>query len=170
MSDEGTPILPHFAGEFTTWLWWASETRDGVFDLGGEVGRVEVWVDERLAFRSPDETKVLAVMTGESPSTTLEARAALAGGKVLHELRIGIRREDREFRVSLRGPELHFARTAVPQVVGGEDSEAIRDRMFLYEETALVIQGLLTEFAQVRTSAAWAEEVRPQLAAWVAGR
>ena len=38
------------------WLWWSSEERDGLFSLGGDIGDVEVWIDERLAFRAPAET------------------------------------------------------------------------------------------------------------------
>lgn len=97
---EVTPIPAHVAGELYVWLWWASEQSGGAFDLPDPVGRITLWVDDRLAFRRPDDSKVTAVITGENPSTTLEARAALAGGKVLQELRIGLRRDDREFFVT----------------------------------------------------------------------
>ena len=52
------PVVPHITGEFYTWLWWASEQQRAVFDLPEPVGRVELWVDERLAFRNPEDTKV----------------------------------------------------------------------------------------------------------------
>src|SRR5688572_27418516 len=105
MSD-GLPVPSHLAGEFYAWLWYASEDQGGSFALPHPVGRVDVWVDERIAFRNPDEQKVAAVMTGENPAGTLEARAALAGGKVLQDLRIGVRRDDREFIVTLKGPAM----------------------------------------------------------------
>jgi hypothetical protein len=68
------------------------------------VGAIHLWVDDRLAFRRPEDTKVTAVMTGENPAASLEARAALAGGKVLQEIRVGLRRDDREFFFTLKGP------------------------------------------------------------------
>ena len=113
MSDtkvpEGLPIVPHLSGEFFAWLWWTSEQRGSSFDLGPPVGAVDVWVDERLAFRNAEETKVSAVMTGDNPSASLEARAALAGGKILQEIRLGLRREDREYFVTLKGPAMDLA-------------------------------------------------------------
>src|SRR5690554_4355185 len=145
---EGLPILPHVAGEFYTWLWWASEANGAVFDLPDPVGRVDVWVDERLAFRNPDDTRVSAVMTGENPSATLEARAALAGGKVLQDLRIGVRRDDREYFVTLKGPAVHFQALKLPQVVTDGGEEVIFERMHLYEELNMVIGALFRSFCE----------------------
>jgi hypothetical protein len=166
---EALPIPPHVSGEFYAWLWWASEAHEGVFDLGGDVGRVDLWVDERMAFRLPNEAKVSAVMTGENPARTLEARAALAGGKVLQEIRIALRREDREFSVTLKGPAMDFQRIKLPQAVDGGGEEALYDRMFLYDELCFILAGLFTQFGSVRASAAWEGEVLPVVRAWVGG-
>ena len=114
MSDDGLPVLPHIAGEFYVWLWWASEIQSAQFHLDDPVGIIDLWVDERLAFRIVGETKVTAVMTGEASSTSLEARAALAGGKILQEIRIFLRRDDREFSVTLKGPEMHSTAVKLP--------------------------------------------------------
>ncbi|MBN2799536.1 MAG: hypothetical protein JXX28_10350 [Deltaproteobacteria bacterium] len=166
MSAEGAPVLPHLAVEFTTWLWWHSEQHENLFDLGEPIGTVNVWVDQRLAFRNPDEAKVLAVMTGENASITLEARAALAGGKVLHEVRLGFRRDEREYLLTLKGAELHITQLKLPQVVGGGE-EAIHDRMFLYEEAYLVVGALFRQFTALRTAPEWGQEVLPALQRWV---
>lgn len=166
MSD-ARPILPHHAAEFYTWLWWSTEQQEGVFDLGEPIGRVDVWVDERLAFRTPSDSKVTAVLTGDNPSTTLEARAALAGGKVLEELRLGIRRDDREYAVTLKGAPMYFARLKLPQVLmEGEDS-VIFDRMHLYEEVESVIGGLVRAFAAVRAAGEWESTTLPTIRQWV---
>ncbi len=168
--DDGLPILPHLAGELYAWLWWSSEEHSAAFDLGDPVGRVDVWVDERLAFRNPNDTRIAAVMTGENPSASLEARAALAGGKVLQELRVGIRRDDREYIVTLKGPAMHLAAVKLPQVVTGGGEEALYDRMHLYEELSLVIAGLIGHYAELRVSAEWEGDILPRLRDWVMGR
>ncbi len=168
MSDlhaEGLPILPHVASEFYLWLWWSTEERETVFELGGKVGRIEMWVDDRLAFRNPHDTKVTAVMTGENPADTLEARAALAGGKVVNDLRLHLRRDDREFTFTLKGAAMDVAQAKLPQVVQGGE-EAIYDRTFLYEELAFVLTALVREFASVRVSPRWESEVLPALRSW----
>jgi len=166
---EGLPVLPHVAGEFYAWLWWASETRGAHFELGEPVGAVELWVDERLAFRNPDDTKVTAVMTGDNPAATLEAKAALAGGKVLQELRLGMRRDDREFLVTLKGPSMHLQSLKLPQVVDDGDEEILFERIHLYDEVVFVLGGLFAQFAAVRTSDEWAQDVLPGLHDWVLG-
>lgn len=168
MKSEATPIPQHMASEFYTWLWWSSEQKGGAFDLPDPVGRVVVWVDDRLAFRRPDDTKVTAVITGENPSTTLEARAALAGGKVVHELSIGVTRDEREYFATLKGPEVHMTKLKLPQVLSEDASEAVTDRMFAYEEFVFIVAGLLGEYSGLRASSAWGGEVLPAMKAWLA--
>jgi hypothetical protein len=169
MSEEALPVPTHVASEFYAWLWWASEARESFFDLGGEDGSVEVWVDERLAFRNPNETKVTAVMTGDTPSTTLEARAALAGGKLLNEIRLGFRREDREWVATLKGPLMHLQGVKLPQVLDDKEDEVIYDRMFGYDELCFLLRTLFGEFAAVRTSPEWRGEVMPEIEQWTVG-
>jgi len=167
---EGLPIVPHLAGEFYTWLWWASEQRGAVFALPEPIGAVDAWVEDRLAFRRPDDTKVAAVMTGENPAATLEARAALAGGKVLQEIRLGLRRDDREFFVTLKGPSMHLTGLKLPQVVTEGGEEVLYERIHLVNELVLVLGGLYREFAAVRASKEWQQEVLPALQDWILGR
>jgi hypothetical protein len=167
---EGLPIVPHVAGEFYAWVWWASERNGSNFDLGPPVGQVDVWVDQRLAFRNADDSKVAAVMTGENPAAALEARAALAGGKVLHEIRLGIRREDREFFVTLKGPAMHLTGLKLPQVVTEGGEEVVFERVHLYDELVFVLGALLKRFAEQRTGADWQSDVLPGLHAWILGK
>ena len=169
MSLEATPVVPHLAAEFYTWIWWTSETKDGLFSFSGEVGDVELWVDERLAFRNPEEARVSAVMTGENPSTALESRAALLGGKVLQELRIGFRRDDREYFVTLKGPSIEIAQAKTPSLEGEQDDAQIFDRMFVYEELNLVLGALFNQFATIRASDDWNAQVIPALRSWIKG-
>jgi recombination associated protein RdgC len=167
-ASEATPIPPHLASEFYTWLWWASEQRGGAFDLPDPVGRIIVWVDDRLAFRRPDDSKVTAIMTGENPSTTLEARAALAGGKVVNDLSIGMTRDEKEFSATLKGPELHLTKLKLPQVLSEDANEAVSDRMFLYEEFVFLVSGLVRQYAAERTAPTWSSETLPAMRRWLA--
>jgi hypothetical protein len=166
---EATPIPPHLAGEFYLWLWWASEQQEGKFELPNPVGTVHVWVEDRLAFRRPSDNKATSVMTGENPAASLESRAALAGGKVLQEVRLGIRRDDREFHVTLKGPGVVIGQLKVPQVMSDTPEEAVVDRMFLVEELTLVLDGLLRDFAALRSGTAWGRKVLPAMRAWLLG-
>jgi len=137
-------------------------------DLGEPIGVVDVWVDERLAFRDSSDDRPRAVLTGENPSQTLEARAALAGGKLLRELQLGIRREEREYSVTLKGTILDMSGVKLPPGEAEEDS-VIYDRMFFYEELYSVLSKLLEAFAIVRTTEAWDQGTKDAMAEWIAG-
>jgi hypothetical protein len=170
MSEEqeyqGAP--PHVASEFFLWLWYRSETGQGRVDLG-ESGAVDFWVDDRIAFRAVGEEKVSAVMTGENPSTTPEAHAALAGGKVIRDVRLAIRREDREYAVTLKGPRVEIAGVKLPALVkSGDDGEVLYERMFLYEELHFVLAGLFRAFAETRCAADWKDTTLADLRRWAA--
>jgi len=165
---EGLPILAHLAGEFYAWLWWASEARQGVFDLGEETGRLEVWVDDRLAFRNPHEHRVSATVSGPDAPDAPEARAALAGGKVLEALAVHLRRDDRDFAFVLRGPGMDLVRAKLPPGAS-EGEDAVYERMFLYEELSFLVGALLREYARERTSGQWESETLPAMQRWVRG-
>lgn len=166
MSAEATPFPPHLAAEFLLWFWWRSERDGTVFVLPDPVGRVEAWVDDRLSFRAPGADKATAVLTGDNPSATLEARAALAGGKVLHDLRVHIKRDDREYSVQLGGMALEVRGLKLPKLPTENAEEALLDRLDRYREFHLVLTGLFRAFAQERTGPAWRGEVVPSLRAW----
>lgn len=166
MSEEQLPMPPHLASEFYAWLWWASEENEGSFDLD-EVGRVTLWIDERIAFRLPADNKPSAVVTGDSPAAQPESRAALAGGKVLHDLRIALRRDDREFSATLKGPTMDLQKVKLPQAVDGNPEETLYDRMFLYEELVSVLGALFSQFAKARTGKNWTKETLPKIREWV---
>lgn len=167
--EEGTPVLPHLASEFLLWLWWLAAQTGCRAHLGDDLGAVDFWVDDRLAFRAPDEGRAAAVLTGENPAESLEARAAVAGGKVLRELRLCIRRDEREFAVTLKAPSLDMAQVSLPQVVAGKGEEALYDRMFLHEELHTLVSAFFLLFASQRASDDWAAAVAPSIRAWIAG-
>jgi len=166
---EATPVLPHLAAEFLLWLWYNAARSGGRVHLGEDWGEVDFWVDDRLCFRSPDEGRAAAVITGENPAESPEARAAMVGGKVLRELRLALRREDREFAVTLKAPELDLAQACLPQVVKGDGEEALYDRMFLYEELHGLVSAFFLVFATERSSGEWEASIVPAIQAWLAG-
>lgn len=164
----GNPALPHLSAEFFVWLWFASEREGGTMDLG-EAGICDVWVDERISFRAPDEDRVRAVVTGENSSTAAEALAALASGKVVRDVQLHLRREEREYALTLRGVHLDLAGAKLPPHEAEGDDGLLYERMFLYEDLWFVIGALYRRFARERTSARWADEILPAIRAWAAG-
>ena len=167
MEDE--QLLPHLVSEFLTWVWYTSEQPRNARVLGEALAEVDFWVDDRISFREVSSDKVCAVVTGESPSTAPEARAALGGGKVLRALRIGLRSQDREFYATLQGPYVDLAAVKLPQMITGLEDEILYDRMALYEELQQMLAALFQAYALDRTSPTWTTDVLPAIRQWVAG-
>lgn len=165
-ADDETP--PHIASDFFLWLWYSSEVGRGQIDVADE-SPFTWWVDDRLSFRSAGEDKVNAVLTGENPSTTPEARAALAGGKVLRDVRLALRRDDREYAVTLRGSNIAIAGAKIPaQLKTGDTTEIVLERMFLYEELHWMIGMMFRKFGELRASAEWSP-LADRMRTWAAG-
>ena len=160
-------LAPHLVSEFLLWLWWTTDASGGSLDLGEGIGPVDLWVDTRLSFRAPGEDHAAVVLTGDNPSVGPEARAALRGGKVLRDLALGLRREDREFTFLLKAPRLDLQAVRLPQEVAGEGEATVYDRVFLYEDLHRVLVALLLRFATTRASPAWEAEVVPAMRAWI---
>lgn len=169
LGDVEDPVLPHLAAEFLQWLWWKSEAEEGRLDLrlGDELERVDVWVNERVALAQADESRRRAVLTGTNSASTLEARAALTGGKVVRELAIGLRRQGREYALTLKGAALWVTAAKLPTECKGSGDEVLYERMFLYEDLSFVLRALFRHFAAERTDAGWWTAVTaPAMRAW----
>ncbi|MDG1480902.1 MAG: hypothetical protein P8R54_15005 [Myxococcota bacterium] len=166
-TDEGTPALPHLSIEFFMWLWFASERDGGSMTLPENIGTIDVWVENRLSFRGLAEEKARAVVTGENAASSLEALAALAAGKVVKDIQIHIRREEREYSVTLRGDNLDLAAKLPPHSGEGEDG-LLYERMYLYEDLWYVVEGLYKRFGLERTHATWSATLNA-IRGWVAG-
>jgi hypothetical protein len=168
-AQEGTPAHPHLATEFFVWLWYVTEREGGTVNLGEEGGVIEVFVDERISFRTRDEDKARAVLTGEDASPSLEARAAMASGKVVRDLRLRIRKEEREYSFTLKGNNLDLAGLKLPAHSPEGEDELLYERMFLYEEVWFLLRALYRRFAAERTAAEWGPGILHDMRAWVGG-
>jgi len=169
VSDESSaPALPHLTAEFFVWLWYASERDGGTMTLGS-AGVCDVWVEERLSFRVPDEDKARAVLTGENTSSAPEARAALASGKVVRDVQVHLRREEREYTVTLRGVNLDLAGVKFPGHSSEGEDELLYERMYLYEDLWFILQQLYQRFASERAAESWYTITLPAIRRWVGG-
>lgn len=168
-SSAERPTLPHLAADFYAWLWWLSEREEGRVDLGQDGGVVDIWVDSRVSFRS-QEGKARSTMSGENAGAMTEARAALATGRTIQELGIGMRREGREYEGTLKGPHLDLVGLRLPTEIKGKDGadEVVYERTFLYEDFQFVVAMLFRRFAAERVAAMWAVEGLLSMRAWVA--
>jgi hypothetical protein len=161
--------LPHLSTEFFTWLWYASEQGGGQLVVDGE--EIIIWVDDRLAFHTPAEHSARAVLTGADTAQAAEAKAALAGGKVIREVRLRIQWADREYGLTLRGDSIDLAGLVLPPLVvdGGDEADRLYARMESVEALWAVLGALYRDFATIRTSERWTEDLVPGVQRWLVG-
>jgi hypothetical protein len=163
-----TDSLPHLSTEFFTWLWWASEDGGGRIDVGGE--EIILWVDDRLAFRLPSEDAARMVMTGADTARAAEAKAALAAGKVIKELRLRLQWADREYGFTLKGPSLDVGALVLPPLPEeGDEQDRLWVRMESIEALWAVLGALYRKFSEIRISDEWPDDVVPAVHRWLAG-
>ena len=176
--SEGLPIPSHVGPMFLLWLWWKAETGNGYYNFKADeseddvdidtLASIDLWVDERIALRNPDETKVVTVLTGENPSAAPESKVALSAGKVIHELRLGIRRDDREFYFTLKGPSLSLHNAKLPQIITeSSGTEVALDRLALLIELEWVISLLFNDYAHERLSKDWRTDTAKTIVEWM---
>ncbi len=163
---DNAPTHPHLTAEFFVWLWYAADRDGGNFNLDG-LGVVDMWVEDRLSFRVPDEDKARAVLTGDDTASSAEARAALASGKIVRDLQLHLRHEEREYSVTLRGVHLDLAGLKFPAHSAEGEDGLLYERMFLYENAYAIVTGLYRMFARERTDLSWHSHTLPQIRAWV---
>jgi len=72
--------------EFLTWLWFRSDTGEGIFDMPGGKS-VKLWLGNRVVLASDPETHASTLTWSGETGDLREARVALAEGKKVTEAR-----------------------------------------------------------------------------------
>lgn len=155
--------------EFLTWLWFRIEESGGVLEVEG-LGPVTLWIEDRMVLGSLDTESKENILKEGDVSKSGEAAAGLKVGKKLQEARFGLIREDREYRLLLRGDTLDLPGIAVPKVLAEEGDDwhatALVRLGHIYECLA-VVDALFAQFAALRISGEWPARVLPAMSRWI---
>ncbi len=148
-------LCRHIAPEFMLWLWWRSERDQGVFDLGGELGAVEVWADDRMVLASDAVNAQTDTFAGGHPATSAEAREALRLGKMPRQFKFAVVRASQRWQATMKADDLALSGVVIPAALSREDDTALDERMVLLATLCEMVDRLLVMFVEERTSAAW---------------
>lgn len=157
----------HLAPEFMLWIWWRSERDNGVFALGGELGDVEVWQDDRMVLASSAVNAQTDTFRGGHPATSAEAREALRLGKLPIQAKVGIVRASQRWDATIKAHDLALSGVKIPAVLSREDDEMLAERMALLGQMCAVLDALLVEFIGERMARAWSA-THEAIRAWAA--
>jgi len=156
--------------EFLTWLWFASETRNGLFTTkDGEVFAVQL--EQKVSVQGGEgEAKETAVCSG--PMAELrEARLGLRTGKKVNKAKLRIERDEVSWQVLIDAATLSLSGLKTPKVETtleeGEDPDArILEKTYLVEKCVGYLDTVYRQFVELRFEAAWDKEVN-DLRAWL---
>lgn len=166
--------------EFLTWLWCQAETKKGKITLknwsDGHSRDLEIWIDDQIALESSSSKIHEHLMKGGNPSHSQEATVALAGGKMVKDLKIGLRMEGiGEFTAMLKSEDLNPRSLRLPeddpaQSQNDADETAVHRRVRLAQVFYRMLDGLFAEFLEERASDEWQKGGLPALQSWIENR
>ncbi|GAB4252943.1 MULTISPECIES: hypothetical protein [Deferrisoma] len=157
--------------EFLTWLWFRIEEGGGEVPVPG-LGTATLWIEERLTLGSLETDSKENILKNGEVARSAEAAAALAVGKKVQEVRLGLSVNDREYEFTLRGDTFDLASGKIPPVEADPDEGwhgTALVRLGLAREIWDVLDGLYREFVGLRMSSDWPQTVAA-MADWIAGK
>lgn len=155
-----------FVGEeFLTWLWFRSDTREGLFELEGD-HELEVHFDNQLTLEANLAEAERSRLTGGSPSFSPEAKEALRRGKRVAQAKLRLTKEGREWMLTVTARTLGISSLKIPAVLSKEDDDRFYERADLIAEADASLRALYALFLRTRLDrAAWDGELEA-IRAW----
>ena len=153
--------------EFLMWLWFKTETHDGLMQLG-EHGDLEVVFDDSLVLEAYLAETERNTFTGGAPAYSPEAKVALQQGKRVARAKLAVIKEGREWTFTLKAEGMDFSSVKIPAVLSRQEDEKFYERMYLVDELEDIVDALYKEFLQIRLSDQWHDRMVPAMREWVA--
>ena len=156
----------HLGKEFLTWLWFRSETNEGLVDVPDQE-TVELWFDDKLVLSGADGAKEQNIIKGEAPTESPEARMALRMGKKLSEAKMRLIKGQRKWTYNIKGETLALGGVKIPAVLSRQEDDQAYERFYLMEELNNAILALYRSFVELRVDKEkWAAELT-KMREWV---
>lgn len=153
--------------EFMMWLWFKSETHDGLMELG-EHGTVEVIFDDSLVLEAYLAETERNTLKGGAPAYSTEAKVALQHGKRVASAKLCVIIDGREWTFTFKAEGMDLSSVKIPAVLSRKEDDQFYERMYLLDELEDIIDALYAEFLAIRLHDEWHETMVPAMKEWVA--
>ena len=153
------PMPPHVASEFLLWLAWREALGNNDYRLS-DGNEVFVEVCEEVELKLPEEEKASVVLRNLNSNEHPELLASLRAGRTLHRAKLRVLSGDREYRLTLSGPQLAWSGIKLPKMIkAGDLPEILLDEMFVYEDLHRSVRGVFALYAARRVDLdRWTQE------------
>lgn len=152
--------------EFLMWLWFKTETHDGLLEIG-EHGTVEVVFDDSMVLEAYLAETERNTLKGGAPAYSPEAKVALRHGKRVSRAKIRVIKDGREWVFTLKAEGMDFSSVNIPAVLSRKEDEKFYERMYLVEELEEIFEDLYQEFIFLRVHENWHEKMVPAMKEWI---
>jgi len=154
--------------DFLIWLWFRSETRNGILDIGDDL-HVDILIDGKMTLEN-DETRDTVTYSGNNPLMK-EARLALLENKKITKSAIKlIINEDDEYTFRLDSTWMNFRLFKTPRVIQDfkDDPEGLfYEKAGLIEKAITIMDSVFMYFIRLRISPEWERDELPALITWI---
>lgn len=161
--------------EFLTWLWFRSETSNGLFRMGAKSGHegesFTVNMEQRVVVRGGEGDNLETASVSGSLSPLREARLGLQTGKLVVRALTRLEKDGMAWQVTLKAEDFSIGSLRTPAVAkdeAGDDPDGLfLEKMYLIESSLDMLDELYRQFLDVRLSpAAWSGEAA-SVAEWM---
>jgi len=153
-------------GDFLVYLWWMSEIHEDGLELPGQ-GLVRFWLDSSLTLEEKRMELEQSKLRGAAPSTTPEARVALAQAKRPVRAQLGVARGSLEWAFTFDAVAFSLSGIKLPEELKDGSDESFLERMGLVEQLEAIFDALYAEFLGVRLAPGWDSAIGEGIRAWV---
>ncbi|MCH5276297.1 MAG: hypothetical protein J1E80_00515 [Desulfovibrionaceae bacterium] len=152
--------------EFLTWLWFRSETSNGLFRMGTQSGHegepFSVNIEQRVVVRGGEGQNLEMASVSGSLSPLREARLGLQTGKLVVRALVRLEKDGLAWQVTLKAEDLGLGSLRTPAIARndeGDDPDALfLEKMYLIESSLDMLDDLYRQFLELRLAPAWEAE------------
>jgi len=155
--------------EFLAWLWFKTETEEGLFDLG-EAGKAELWFDGRMTLQLESDLGLETITCAGDQLHMREARFALSEKKDITQAKVRLTIGDNLWNFIIDSTWMNYKSFKTPKVMQDkeDDPEGIfYEKIFLMEEAINAIDIIFSSFIKLLISPEWGNKEHPALAKWI---
>lgn len=160
--------------EFLTWLWFRSESSNGLFRMTQASGKggepFSATMEQRVVVRGGEGDNQETASVSGSLSPLREARLGLQTGKLVVRGLVRLEKDGNAWQVTLKAEDFSIGSLRTPSIAKeeqGDDPDALfLEKMYLIESSLDMLDDLFRQFLDVRLSTAWNKEAA-DVAAWM---
>ncbi|HSM49734.1 MAG TPA: hypothetical protein VK872_18075 [Draconibacterium sp.] len=156
--------------EFLTWLWFMIDTHPSFFNTVDKA-LTSLDIGNRIVLENRDnDNREIITIKGDDAGLE-EGFLSLKKGALVIEINLSFKADQQEWTFTLKGNCLGFSALKVPPtgpVANKEDIEgALLEKIYLYDRTFGLIDGVFLFYLKQRVSPQWRNEIVPEMKNWI---